>query len=454
MTLDSAYLLIFALIMVLERVKKYIADYQLFAPDARLLLAVSGGGDSMAMLDLLHSEGYYFEVAHVNFQLRGEDSDRDEALVTSVCKAKGVILHCQKTDTRQYAQDHKQSIEMAAREIRYDFFEDLMDQQNLQYVVVAHHRNDVVETFFINLMRGTGLRGLSGILPKNGRVVRPLLATSHEELISYLEERNLDYCTDVTNFDTTILRNELRHRIIPDFEDKKPGFGEIMQRTVTRLRQSEAVVNAFVEEWREKHIQKQGEELFIPKKELTHSVSASEILFHILQPMGFSIASIDELSSQSVLRIGARFDAPNYRLIVDREHLIVGPRQEDESSYSIPKRSQTITAPVAMKISESAIDASFVVVKDKRIALLDADALTFPLTLRHWKEGDVFCPIGMKGKQKKVSDYFIDQKFSIPEKEKIWLLCSGEYIVWIVGHRLDERYKITETASSLFKIEL
>lgn len=454
MAMDSAYLLIFVHLMIQDTLRQYIADNQLFAADARLLLAVSGGGDSMAMLDLLHHEGYYCEVAHVNFQLRGDASDRDEGLVTSVCHTKGLVLHSMQIDTRLYAQEHKQSIEMAAREIRYDFFEALMDEHNLDCVVVAHHGDDVVETFFINLMRGTGLRGLSGIAPKNGRIVRPLLSVSHQDLIGYLEERNLAYCTDATNFDTTILRNELRHGIIPSFENSKPGFSTVMQRTVTRLRQSEAVVKAYAQEWTQKHVKHQGEELFIPKAELYASVSASELLFHILQPMGFAIPIIDELSSHSDLRVGARFDALQHRLIVDRDFLIVGLKTVENVSYTINKNSQSIKVPVDMAISLFSKDADFVLQRDKKIALLDADLLSFPLTLRHWQEGDVFCPIGMKGKQKKVSDYFIDQKFSIPEKEKAWLLCSGEDIVWIVGHRLDERYKVNEASSSLFKIEL
>lgn len=440
--------------MIQDTFRSYIQEQQLFDKDAKLLLAVSGGGDSMAMLDLLYKEGYHCEVAHVNFQLRGVHSDRDEALVKTVCKSKGLKLHSMRISTRLYALENKLSIEMAAREIRYDFFEKILKSEQLDCVAVAHHHNDVVETFFINLLRGTGLKGLGGIAPKNGNVVRPLLSLTHQDLVSYLDEHNLEYCTDETNFDTTILRNEIRHHIIPDFEEKKPGFTEIMQRTVGRLRQSEAVVVAYVKEWKEKHVLDKDDEMLIPMSVLYSSVSPSEILFNLLQPLGFSIAVIDELAANDSLRVGARFDSSKYRLIVDREYLIVGHKFTKRLTYHIDKESQKLEVPLTMVISLFLKNKNFKLVKDAKIGLLDCDKLSFPLKMRHWQEGDVFCPIGMGGKQKKISDYFIDQKFSIPEKEKTWLLCSGNDIVWVVGHRLDERYKVTDDTKRIFEIKL
>lgn len=451
---NSIHLLIFVHIMLQEDLKKYIEDQHLFNRESRLLLAVSGGGDSMAMLHLLCNEGYYCEVAHVNFQLRGDDSKRDADLVTSVCKNKKLVLHNKTVDTRQYATDHKLSVEMAAREIRYAFFEEIMNKHKLDCVVVAHHRNDVVETFFINLMRGTGLRGLSGIAPKNGRIVRPLLAVSHQELIAYLDERELDYCIDKTNFDTTILRNEIRHHIIPELEDKKPGFTEIMQRTIGRLRESESVVDAYIKEWKEQYVKEKAGDLFIPMSDLYASVSSSEILFHLLQPLGFSVAVIDELSNAVERRTGACYESGDYRLVIDRQNIIISKMVDYRDVYSIERGEAQVLQPLPLKMSYHKKDDTFVLKKDSLIALLDADLLTFPLTLRRWQEGDVFCPIGMRGKQKKVSDYFIDKKLSIPEKEKVWLLCSGKEIVWIVGYRLDERYKVTEETRSVLEIDI
>lgn len=454
MLVDSAYFLIFAIAMIQDRIRKYIAENQLINKSDRLLLAVSGGGDSMAMLHFLHNEGYCCEIAHVNFQLRGEASDGDEALVRSVCKEKGLTLHVRTADTLLYAEENKISIEMAARDIRYDFFEELMKERDLDSVVVAHHSNDVVETFFINLMRGTGLRGLSGIVPRNGRVIRPFLSVSHQDLIDYLESRNLEYRTDLTNFDTAILRNELRQCVIPSFEEKKPGFSEIMQRTVGRLRQSEAVVNAFIQDWVNKNVTVSGEELHIPKEALYSSPSPSEILFQLLQPKGFAISIIDEIASQNSHRIGACYHSEDYRLIIDRDFLLLGKRAVDSDTFSIESIPCVIAQPLAMEFSLCPNDENFVLVRDKAIAMLDSEAITLPLTLRHWQLGDVFYPIGMGGKKKKVSDYFINQKFSIPQKEKTWLLCSGDDIVWIVGHRLDERYKVNPQTNNILQIKL
>ncbi len=415
--------------MLKKQLHRFIENHQLLKKEDRLLLAVSGGGDSMAMLDIMTEEGFYCEVAHVNFQLRGEHSLRDAALVRQVSEAKDLVFHYKSIDTMAYAEKHKISMEMAAREIRYDFFEEILKECQLDYVVVAHHRDDVVETFFINLMRGTGLRGLSGILPKKDKIVRPLLNVSHQDIINYLETRNLDYCTDESNFDTTILRNQIRHGIIPDFEEKKQGFSEIMQRTIARLRESEAVVSAYVEDWKTKNMNRQGDVLLLNKKALYTSVSPSEILFHILQPLGFPIAVIDEVAAQPLMRVGARFETGKYRLTIDRDSLIIDQKGKEKGEFLIAPFSQKLERPMRMELFFFEREESFELIKDHKIAYLDADKLTYPLTLRRWQEGDVFCPIGMAGKQKKVSDYFIDNKFSLPEKENAWLLCSGDNIV-------------------------
>lgn len=406
----------------------------------------------MAMLDLLCREGYYCEVAHVNFQLRGDDSNLDADLVASVCVKHDLRLHTKTIDTQQYADEHKLSVEMAAREIRYRFFEEIMNQRNLDYVAVAHHRNDVVETFFINLMRGTGLRGLTGIAPKNGCVVRPLLSLSHPELIAYLEEQHLEYRTDKTNFDTTILRNEIRHHFIPELENRKPGFTEIMQRTIGQLRESDVLVEAYVSEWKKNNVRVINDELIVPMPALYGSASSSEILFRMLQPMGFSSAIIDELSQEKERRVGACFECEDYILVVDRENIIVSQKCSQNDVFYIEKGVAQVQMPISMTINQYLKTEQFVLKKNSEIAIVDVDKLSFPLVLRHWQKGDVFYPIGMGGKRKKVSDYFIDQKFSVPQKRKTWLLCSGDAIVWIVGHRLDERFKVTEQARAVMEI--
>ncbi len=439
--------------MLQKAFKKHIDRECLLNNDERLLLAVSGGGDSMAMLDLVINEGYYCEVAHVNFRLRKE-AGSDAALVRRMCREKGLIFHLKEKDTHAYAKEKKLSIEMAAREIRYNFFEEIMTAHNLDKVLVAHHANDVVETFFINLVRGTGLRGLHGILPQKGRIVRPLLPFTHQDLLTHLEERGLAYNTDKTNFDTDIPRNKLRHEIIPHLEALKPGFNQIMQGTIGRLREAENIVNAYVESWKAQHLKEWAGAVFLPKKSLYSATSPSELLYHLLHPLGFSSAVIDRLASPSEQRVGAVFYAKEHRLLIDREHLIISPLNQKTEEYWLERSVEKTEQPFVMHLSFFEKDKHFNLIKDAQIAYLDAERLRFPLQLRHWKEGDAFCPIGMGGRRKKVSDFFIDQKFSALEKEQTWLLCSGEDIVWLVGHRLDERYKIRPTSKSVLKISL
>lgn len=438
--------------MVKKKLIESIKSQRLFSKMDKLLLAVSGGADSMAMLHLLVDEGYTCEVAHVNFQLRGEESDGDALLVERVASDLGLEFHLLSVDTLAYASEHKLSMEMAARTIRYDFFDDLLHHRSLDYVVVAHHKNDVVETFFINLMRGTGLRGLAGIEAKKGRVVRPLLYSSHQELLDYLVANNFEYRTDASNFDTTIKRNKLRQDLIPKFEVEKPGFNDIMLRTIGRLCESERIVNAFVKDWKSKHLEMKEDVTEIPKQALYDSVSPSAILFDVLQPLGFSNAVIDDLAAQPDKRVGAIFESGLFRLTVDRDNLIIDEYQHFEDSFMIAFDTTKIQVPLAMHFSILTNETAFE--RTSLIANLDFDLLQFPMTLRKWQEGDVFSPIGMKGRKKKVSDFFIDNKFSIPEKERTWLLCSGDNIVWVVGHRLDDRYKVNAETKRIYRIKL
>ena len=439
---------------MIHKVVKYIDTHKLFQHDDKLLLAVSGGADSMAMLHLMLELGYSCEVAHVNFQLRGDESDADTALVEKVCASHNLVLHKKTIDTMSYAREHKQSMEMAAREIRYDFFAEIMSARNLDYLVVAHHRDDVVETFFINLMRGTGLRGLSGIKVKTGNIVRPLLEVSRADIENYIAENILEYRTDKSNFDTEIKRNHIRHVLLPDLEQQKLGFTYIMQRTITRLRESELLANAYVEDWKKANVTQQNDVLYIDQKALYDSVSPSEILFQIISPYGFSVAVIDELVSKSDWRVGAFFEANDYRLTVDRTHFIIDKIETERSEYIIENGNQVLDIPLIMSFSFLENDSSFKLEKRADIAFIDAEKLTFPLKLRLWQNSDTFCPIGMGGKSKKLSDFFIDNKFSQNQKENTWLLCSGDDIVWVIGYRLDERYKVVDDTKSILKIIL
>lgn len=424
-----------------NKVQKHIAENQLFTSEHRLLIALSGGGDSMALFHLMTALGYSCEVAHVNFQLRGEASDKDEALVRKVCKDQGLVLHSMREDTEAYAVAHKCSVEMAARDIRYAFFIQLLEDRKLDYVLVAHHQDDVVETFFINLMRGTGLSGLSGMDVLRQRIMRPLLSCTHQELLSYLDTKDLPYCTDHTNYDTSILRNKLRHDIIPAFEERKPGFGNLMQRTLARLKESEKLVLAYAEEWREKYTYSKQGCLYIDKEALFNSASPSEVLYRVLQPYHFPVSVVDAISRSADLRIGAQYFSDNDVLTVDRAYLLVTPIAKDEDIITINTIDDFRNLPIAIEaIMVARADCHFSA--SNRYAYFDAELVSFPLTLRRWQQGDVFAPFGMQGKQKKVSDYFIDNKVSQPQKEAAWFLCNDDRIMWIVSYRSDERYKV------------
>ena len=436
-----------------EKVQEYIEEQHLFTPDQRLLIALSGGGDSMALLHIMLDLGYDFEVAHVNFKLRGAASDRDEAMVRQRCEELGVKLHFMQEDTEAYAALHRCSIEMAARDIRYDFFDRLITEHCLDLVLVAHHRDDVVETFFINLMRGTGLSGLSGISPLKGKVARPLLNCSHQELLSYLDERDLSYCTDHTNFDTAILRNKLRHDIIPEMEERKPGFGVIMQGTVGRLKEAEKLLVALVDEWRKMYTSIKQDHLYIDKDALYRSASPSEILFRLLQAYQFKTSIIDTVAMNEGLRVGARFYGGEYVLTVDRDYLVVSPITAGDENFTIEDLNDFRKAPLDLSVSivnreQCHFETS------SRVAYFDADLIRFPLTMRRWQQGDAFSPFGMQGKQKKVSDFFIDNKVSQPEKEAAWLLLQGTDILWVLAYRSDERFKVSTATQEVLRIEI
>lgn len=433
-----------------EKVQAYINQEHLFTKTNRLLIALSGGGDSMALLHLMKELDYSFEVAHVNFHLRGEASNRDEALVKNVCKQMGLKLHLMEEDTELYAVNNKCSIEMAARDIRYAFFDKIMNASQLDYVLVAHHQDDVVETFFINLMRGTGLSGLTGMDALRQRIVRPLLTCTHQELLHYLDDNNWPYCTDHTNYDTAILRNKLRHDIIPDFEERKPAFRHVMQRTIGRLKEAEKLVVAYAEQWKAEHCFMKNACFYIEKQALYDSASVSELLYRLLQPYQFSPAVIDAIAAARNARTGARFYSENYVLTIDRDALIVAEIPAVEIF--------TVRSVEDFKKLPLGVDAEFLDKEEckfsasRAYAYFDVASFSFPLTLRRWQQGDVFYPFGMNGKKKKVSDFFIDEKLSQSDKEHTWLLCQGEDVMWIVGWRSDHRFRVGDASEKVLRL--
>lgn len=415
----------------------------------KFLLTVSGGADSIAMLDVFASLELDFIVAHCNFNLRAEESDRDEAHVREMCAGYTKELFVKSFDTENYANKHSISIEMAARDLRYSWFHSLRKENDCDYIVVAHHMGDVAETIFINMLRGTGLRGLSGIAEKAGRVIRPFLAWGRDDILYYLKSKNIAYCNDSTNDTTDYVRNKIRHNIIPHFQDINPSFLKTMFENSQRLAEAEILYLSKVEEIRFQICSFSKNEIIIDTEALKSCLAPSTLLFEILKDYNFSSKIIENILESLDGLSGKFFLSPTHKLVKDRERLIIYPLHE-QSLASI-EFSESIQSPIILNIEY--FDAcNYLIPRDRNIACFDADLLKMPLSIRKWQEGDTFHPFGMKGKKKKLSDYFSDNKFSIKDKEDAWLLISDSQIVWLISHRTDERFRISESSKKLVQI--
>lgn len=434
---------------MIEKVRSYIKENRLLKPDDRVIVGLSGGMDSMTLIDVLLSLGYNCMAVHCNFHLRGEESERDAAFVEQWCESAKVELVSVDFDTYRYAAEHKISIEMAARELRYKWFEDIRKKHHADAIAVAHHRDDLAETVLLNLIRGTGIRGLSGISPKNNFIVRPLLGVSRDEIEAYVDERKLPFIFDSSNSDDAFVRNFLRLNVIPLLEKINPSVKNSIYRTAQHVGEARKIYDFYVEN--QKKAIFAGNRINIDKLKTT--LSPATMLFEILSPFGFNASVIEDIC-QCLDSIPSKvFYSNDYRLIKDRKDLILDKISDENLSqreYAIDKVSQEITYPIRLKISF--LSGNITINKDARFLYADADKLSFPLTLRKWQPGDWFIPFGMKGR-KKLSDFFTDRKFSLPDKENAWVLTSDEDIVWVVGERSDDRFKITESTENVLVME-
>ncbi|MGB4341313.1 MAG: tRNA lysidine(34) synthetase TilS, partial [Dysgonamonadaceae bacterium] len=414
---------------MIEKVRSYIKENRLLKPDDRVIVGLSGGMDSMTLIDVLLSLGYNCMAVHCNFHLRGEESERDAAFVEQWCESAKVGLVSVDFDTYRYAAEHKISIEMAARELRYKWFEDIRKEHHADAIAVAHHRDDLAETVLLNLIRGTGIRGLSGISPKNNFIVRPLLGVSRDEIEAYVDERKLPFIFDSSNSDDAFVRNFLRLNVIPLLEKINPSVKNAIYRTAQHVGEARKIYDFYVEN--QKKAIFAGNRINIDKLKTT--LSPATMLFEILSPFGFNASVIEDICQCLDSIPGKVFYSNDYRLIKDRKDLILDKISDENLSqreYAIDKVSQEITDPIRLKISF--LSGNITINKDARFLYADADKLSFPLTLRKWQPGDWFIPFGMKGR-KKLSDFFTDRKFSLPDKENAWVLTSDEDIVWVVG---------------------
>ncbi len=436
--------------MNIVQVEQYIDENQLLEDGSKVIVGVSGGADSVALLDILHTLKYECVVAHCNFHLRGEESNRDAFFVEELCQKYNLKYERVDFDTEAYAEIHSISIEMAARELRYNWFEQIRTIHLADKIAVAHHSDDSVETILLNLTRGTGIRGLTGIAAQNNNIIRPLLCLSRKDILEYLKDRALKYVDDSTNNEDLYTRNKIRLNIIPLLETINPSVKDSIIRTGEHLSQVENIYNFYIQQVKADVLSDDS----INIRTLIKYLEPEAILYELLAPYNFNTATVRQIFESIISQSGKIFYSDTHKLIKDREFFIIKKREKlSVDSFLIREEDRLMSYPLQLSIETIQIDNGFVIEKNKNILYLDKDKIKFPLTLRRWHQGDWFIPFGMKGK-KKVSDYFTDQKFTLFEKEEAWLLCSENNIVWIVGERSDDRFKIDKSTTQILKIQI
>jgi tRNA(Ile)-lysidine synthase len=439
---------------VFRKLVRFVEEENLFYRDEKILVAVSGGIDSVVLLQMLLKMEVNCAIAHCNFHLRGDESDGDFEFVKNLAKQYNLPFYSKDFDTKAYAESNKLSIEMAARELRYEWFNQILELENYQYIAVGHHADDVAETVLINLIRGTGIHGLTGIKSKLGKIIRPLLPFTRKELEEFAESEGLHYREDSTNRETDFVRNKIRHQVIPVLEQINPAIRKTMSENVQRFKEVEQIYNDVIEENRLHLVFQRENQLLISIARLQELPSPSSHLFEILSPYGFHHRDVRMIAKSLDSISGKRFFSSTHQILRDRKYLILSELEEnDANEYLLEEKSGLIEFPIEMEASFIDRTPNFKFPTNPEIACLDASKLKFPLKLRKWQKGDSFRPIGMKG-NKKISDFFIDQKFSLQDKENTWLLISGDRIAWVVGHRLDDRFKITQETTKIFSLEL
>lgn len=428
--------------MMLYPFRKIAEKHQLWNVDDCLLVAVSGGIDSMVLLDLCRQLYNPVAVAHCNFCLRGKAADADEDLVRKVCAAHNLVLHSNRFDTTTYAKAQGISIEMAARSLRYEYFHELCQKYGYTKILTAHHANDNAETLLLNLVKGTGIRGLTGIPQERGNIVRPLLTFTRHDLQQYAHANQLEYREDATNKETVFQRNKIRHEVLPLLEKINPIVVQTLNADSRRLQEVRAIYEDYIGTRLEHLVNKKS--IFI--KELLQEKYSQSLLYEWLNPLGFSATVVSDILATLADTEEKIFLAQNYRLIKSRGKLqITQHRKTNEQTFEVTEKGCTI--PIKLTIEHF----SGKMQKAANIAYFDTENLKFPLQLRRWKEGDRLFPFGMKG-SKKVSELFKDNKLTTLEKENMWLLCSANNIVWVVGVRTDDRYKITTKTKDAIQI--
>jgi tRNA(Ile)-lysidine synthase len=449
----------------------YISENKLFTRRDKLLVAVSGGADSMALLCLLWENNYDFGIAHCNFQLRGEESDADEKFVERFAGFVTSNFHKRRFDTEGVAMAQKKSIQETARDLRYEWFEELRQKYDYQYVLTAHHASDSVETMLFNLSRGTGLKGLTGIKPKNGNVIRPLLGATKADVLAYIEEYKIPFREDSSNESDKYSRNFIRHQVVSKFGELNPDFEQNVLNTIYRLEEAQKLIEFSIKSIRAQIVKTSGSQTRISLDTLKHMPSNKTILFEILKEFGFNGQQVFDILNDA--KTGAKFYSSTHELLIDRTDIIVqliDKQRDNDFTRTFTEGYRTVVVKQGyFNISEKTKAVSFndckmtmmkltelkpLINTNKNTAQLNYAQLIFPLKLRHWQTGDRFQPIGMNGNSQLLSDYFQQQKMSEYDKKNVWILENGDgRICWVVGYRIAEPFKLMEKTKEYLEIK-
>ncbi len=443
----------------MDRLNKHIEQWlgANVAPAARCLVAVSGGVDSMVLTDLLYRAGVRIAIAHVNFQLRGDGSAADQAFVQQYAREQGIPMHWLRVSPEELSDQSDESVQMWARRKRYNWFGELLHQEPFDHLLTAHHRDDQLETIWWNMIRGTGVAGLRGMLEKqdwagkpNG-LMRPLLAIGKDEIKAYASEHKVAYREDLSNTTLKYRRNQLRQRILPQAGEMQPALSANITEFAARMRDLEAILEAAKAEAHVRAVREQEKWTGIDIAKVQEMPGAATMWHELLKPYGFKVQG-DILRAIDQKTVGARFFSPKYRLTIDRRQLIIDRRRDEEQTEYSWKEGERMNEPIVLRAEVRERRLMEIPASPNRAAL-DYDRLSFPLTLRRWRPGDAFKPLGMRG-TKKLQDFFSDEKWSRTAKENAWLLCSGNDIIWLVGHRIDDRYKIGDATEKVYLVAL
>jgi tRNA(Ile)-lysidine synthase len=435
---------------VVGRVREHIKESKLIQDKSNLLLAISGGIDSMVMLHIFRQLPFNISVAHCNFSLRGEEADKDQELVESYCTKNDIRIYSKRFDTEVVARKRGISIQMAARDLRYSWFGELCQEHSLNNIVLGHNHNDIIETFLINLSRGTGLKGLTGIKSVNGNIIRPMLFASRDDIEEYAKENNVLYREDSSNKDIKYKRNLIRHKLIPLFKGLNPSFSSSMELTMKRLEEAERIIIEDINQVRERILVTENASIYVLTPDLLDLKPSDIYLYELFKEFGLGQSGIDELKKLITASPGKQLNTKSHNILKDRDRLIINSLEQNKNlNVKIINVDEINDNP---EYDFQIKDVSEIEISNKaNKAYLDYEKIKFPITIRSWQEGDWFYPFGMKGK-KKLSDFYIDHKVPLHLKDTINLFTSSDSIFWVAGYRIDSRFSISERTQKVLII--